>query len=280
MPTVLFDYLDTLLADGDWTYLKLQQANKCEVVKVKGLIAPDTLVVERGIDSTEEQAFGYGTIVGPVTSVAGVVDAFPSPGPLLTPAGGMRLDGHTLRYAALAFEILGATEIVGGNVIARDEDAYGCCDGNNDPAAVPPIPYYYTSLPYPIEAIERMVGTASFTNDGRFLTADTDYMVGIASCIGGTLSSGLQGYTNWTGAVAQVNENIKGIASILSGTLISGYQGYGNWPAATANESIQGIADIFSGTLVSGLIQYTNWINDVAPESMNGIASITGGTLV
>lgn len=136
---------------GNHTYLSLTGGCGVEIVKVWGVDSKG-IYITRGLDGTDILEFNEGDKVEYTLTVAEIEDRVPQQTLTLHRAGGIHIVGSEVRYKDITISVLGASEIIGEDwniIIGRREDAYGCCDGNNDPDPVPVRPFYLTSHPYP-----------------------------------------------------------------------------------------------------------------------------------
>lgn len=140
VPTGVYNEIQTKLGASNWTYFRITQGRKAEIVKVVGLVAPDTVVVRRAYDSTDEESFAAGAVLDYVDTVAGLLDNYTFTPVVLHALDAIQIVGDIVSYKTITIKGLGATEVVGdsaGLVIGRKENTYGCCTGNNDPLPLP-----------------------------------------------------------------------------------------------------------------------------------------------
>lgn len=170
VPVAVYTAAVAKLAPGDWTYLRVSYKSTTEIVKVIGRIAPDTLIVTRHVDGTDESYFPIGAVLGYAPTVAGAVDAYVVPVPTLVAGGAISVVAETIEYPNLNLDVSLGLQPVGSGaslIIGRNEQAYGCCHDNNTPYPIdtgggtppdPPPPYAPLSGAYFIGGIRRIVG--------------------------------------------------------------------------------------------------------------------------
>jgi hypothetical protein len=251
--------------NDNYTYLKLEGEAGVEIVKAYGV--ETGVYLKRAQDSTEALEFNIGDTVGYTLTAAEIADSVPAIPLTLQVTGGLRRIVD-IEYIPLKWTAFGATEFVGAYpdlVIGRDEEAYGCCDGNNEPARLPAEPFYLTSRPYPIEVIEGW--TASFSPvRGTIRGTNFDLWQSQFSWQSGILRQILKAYDNYP------PENWQATFSWQSGTLRQILKSYNDYPP----EYWQAQFSWRSGTLRQILISYTNY----PPESWQSQFSWVSGTLV
>lgn len=267
VPTAVHDILYADLTTG-WTYLKISQGDRTEVVKVVEVKDYGVLRVIRGVDNTDIHNFSGAAYIESVATAAAIADKYYTP-TTLQALGGITIEGNVVGYSRLQFSILGATEIVGDGELGRRDDAYGCCDGNNEPALIPPIPFYLTSKPYPMEVVETLKSDASIRQRNRLVTRPLDLIQSTAEVLSGTIRTILKSYAYW------LPDEIKNTASVLSGTIHQVLKNYGNWPLGASDESLKNDGSVLGGTIKVVLLTYTNWPH----EDLKNDASILSGTL-
>lgn len=137
VPTALCTYVTAQLALDDWTYFRIRQGEKTEVLKVVGTLAPNVLIVKRALDYTCEYSFLAGAVLEYVDTVAGLLDSYVSPALLLAGLGVIQIDGPRISYPDIKITQKGAGQLVGGGAkleVGRIDNLYGCCSPNNAPA--------------------------------------------------------------------------------------------------------------------------------------------------
>lgn len=72
----LWDTIQSILAEDDWTYLKISFAGHTEIVKVVGSMAPSSLILVREQDNTVRSAFPVGSVINYVQTSVGILDSF------------------------------------------------------------------------------------------------------------------------------------------------------------------------------------------------------------
>jgi hypothetical protein len=136
VPVAVYTAVEDKLAVGDWTYLQIKYKNATEIIRVIGRIAPDTLVITRHIDDTDEQYFPAGATLSYTATVSGAMDSYVPPAMALTEDGAIEIANGVVSYPNINLATsLGLLPVGSGAhlSIARDEAAYGCCDGDNAP---------------------------------------------------------------------------------------------------------------------------------------------------
>jgi hypothetical protein len=250
---------------GSHTYLKLTGEAGVEIVKAYGTSVG--AYVQRGVDNTEALEFNAGDTVEYTLTVAEIEDLVPAIPLTLDVTGGLRRIVD-IEYIPLNWIAFGATEFVGEYpdlTIGRDEEAYGCCDGNNEPARVPAEPFYLTSRPYPIEVIEGWTATFSPL---RGATRGTNFDLWSAqfSWRSGELRQILRAYVHPPQDFWQAQ------FSWQSGTLRQILRTY----TAPPEDFWQASFSWQSGTLRQILITYSNY----PPEAWQAQFSWVSGTLI
>lgn len=148
---------------NDYTYVRITGKAGVEIVKVRSSDLYG-IYIDRGIDYTEPLNFNVGDRVDYTLTAAEILDSIPQVDLDLSIGGALVLNGAKLTYTLPVLSVVGASEIRGDypNIeIGRTENAYGCCDGTNEPETIPLRPFYLTSQPYPSELIECL----TFTGD-------------------------------------------------------------------------------------------------------------------
>ena len=125
VPVLLYSRLSSILAPGDWTYLRISQSCRTEIVKVVGLIWPDTCVVVRHQDGTDEETFSEGAIVDYTATIAEVLDSYHVDPLQLLGDGAIQVDGTHVTYTPFTIQLEGPLQLIGGDSIGRVEGAYG-----------------------------------------------------------------------------------------------------------------------------------------------------------
>lgn len=125
-------------------------------------------------------------------------------------------------------------------------------------------PFYFTSPPYPLEAIDGIESAGNILS-GATMQIPIDGILSAASILSGDLRDILISYING------LPEGIVSDADILSGTLVDILITYEMDP-----DGIISSADILSGNLAGSLITYSNY----PPEGILSSANILSGTLV
>lgn len=128
VPLAAYTFLDARLDAGDWAYLRVSNNGATEIVKVIGLIFPDTAVVLRGRDGTDEVSFSAGSVLEYAPTVEAVRDTY-VPSLTMAGTGGVEIAGYSIEYPTVEVNTLGASEVLGeiNLEIGRREGAYGCC---------------------------------------------------------------------------------------------------------------------------------------------------------
>ena len=253
-------------------YVKLQGKAGVEVVKV--LWVDDTgVVVEREQDNTEALEFNVGDTVEYVLTAAEIVAQQPSV--TIAVDGALEYSDGKLSYQTVTWDELGATQYVGSYtnlIIGRDEQAYGCCDGNNSPAPLRPVPFYLTSRPYPVEVIEGWTSTASWVK-ARDFGVNVDNWSSEASWVSGTLRTilnfyGLPPTDFWTSDASWVSGTLR--------TILRTYVPPSNSnPGDTRGDMWTSDGSWVTGTLKAILVIYSNY----PPDTWTADASWVSGTL-
>lgn len=160
----LYNYLSSIIEEGDWGYLKLQDDVSTEIVKVFALLGGNRLAVLRGIDYTIPTVFYTNAIISYANTQAAFLDDLDLSDLQIVGQDGIQVETNNISYE-IHIEDLGGTEIVGENgvfVLARNEQTYKCCDEQNFP---PEIPFEYTMK-------ARITGRSDIR-----ITGDGDYRV-------------------------------------------------------------------------------------------------------
>lgn len=146
-------------------YLELNYLRATEIVLVTGKRGGG-LVILRGRDNTEPQAFPTGTRIREVLTEEGLRKQVSGIVPLIVRySGGMEVEGQTARYLSPSFTFDGPHYLAGSQssklVIGRTEEPYGCCDGGGEAREATRY-FYVTSRPYAYDTKERIqVGAVS-----------------------------------------------------------------------------------------------------------------------
>lgn len=139
----LYNYLSSMLGEGDWGYLKIQDDISTEIVKIFALLSGNRLAVLRGIDYTTPSVFYIGALISYVDTQAAVLDEVVISTLQLTAQDGIQVEKYVVTYD-INIKELGGTEVIGEDgvfVLARNEEAYKCCGIKDLP---PEIPFEYT----------------------------------------------------------------------------------------------------------------------------------------
>lgn len=209
-------YLDAgslayLIALADDTYVELNGEAGVEVAKVVAVNGVFASIV-RAQEYTEALDFIANDSCQYTITVAEIEQSIPSVSVTMYPYGGIRIVGNTIEYPKLNFTHLGATETVGEHDIhiGRDENAYGCCDGNEYPYPIDGPPLQLTSTIFPIEALDSYNLTISILK-AAFIPRVTDSIESAVSMLGGTIRDTLYaGYGE---------DNIESAVDLLDGEL-------------------------------------------------------------
>lgn len=171
------------------TYLELRYGASVEVVKLidkrNGL-----LVVLRARDYTEACAFPAGTAVTQVLTEEGIRKQITKGPQLKLYFGGGTFGSHNhIGYYSLDIKYEGVNYSIGSGAeisIGREENAYGCCDG--DAEARKGFRYtYYTSKLYPYDFKDGFTAGASFTASMKDAWKRLDYLSGVYNPLTGEL---------------------------------------------------------------------------------------------
>lgn len=248
-------------------YLRIRGDSGTEIIKVVGI---DTrhILIERAKDNTEALQFRSGDLVDYILTAAEISDSY-SVSLTLFNSGAIETVDGVVQYTEPNIAVLGASEVIGENsriVIGRKEEAYGCCDGNNEPAPVPAVPFYLTSQLYPIEAIEELYIALDGVS-GRLTSSQPPESTLLAiELLLGTLRTLLKSHAQWPeDFVVTSIEVIEGTLRVLLRT-----QSQPNEDRLISN------IETVSGILKVGLISHTQPVDDKLQFSI----SVVSGSLV
>ena len=266
--------LDALIRNamvlGDWAYLAITDGRNIEIIK---LYAPDSngIRIERGKDNTSRNTFPAGAKVYYTLTAAEIADRF-VPAPLtLYRENGIELDGLTVGYRVPSIYSIGGTKAIVHDeeiTLARDEQAYGCCDGNNDPAPIPSLPIYLTSRPYAIEETDAIQAGPLDVLRGQTIERVREDLIAVSiTVLDGNLWGGLKTHTQTPEDLIQVS------LTLLEGDLWGGL-------VTTANDDdiCRTRLDILQGDLWGALVTYSH-PSDYELDHIRTGLTVMSGTL-
>lgn len=130
--TPLYEYLDGLLSDDDWTYLAISEGSKIEVVQIVDL-QEGKILIARGVDNTGRQDFTSNATIYYTVTQAEVLDTFDIPKLTLDGIGAVRMFGAVVSIPEVS--VIGLGGIENGLPLQEKINAL-CCPSD----AAPEIP--------------------------------------------------------------------------------------------------------------------------------------------
>lgn len=105
----LYNYMDLLLSDDDWTYLAIAEGSRVEIVKIVDL-QNGSLLLARGVDDTLRQDFTANATIYYTITQAEILDTFDIPKLTLDGIGAVRMFGPVVSIPEVSVIGLGGVE--------------------------------------------------------------------------------------------------------------------------------------------------------------------------
>lgn len=266
---------------SNWCYLRIGYRDKYEIVKVINSQLTGIHVC-RAQDNTEALAFPAGAVVEYILTASEISDSVEPTQLAIYDYDAIQVSNQNIKYKEVSISFFGVNYLIGQNSskisIGRTKNAYGCCNGNNEPAPIGGQYFIFTSKIYPLELIERTIGNHSVVK-GTLQGIDFyESYVSSAECLEGSLpvvtayiqveyttqyspETGLIRSENFEAEARLIFADLPVVADYKLFTTVQEFEASaqliaGNLPIVTAyiqveyNEEFEANAELVSGTLV------------------------------